>query len=175
MKALVNQDAEAAGRLGIVEEPPAIRSVGKINRDRRGDRALKGSFAPLGAFHKKVDTDFDYDASAGRFTPKNALGAAGETMDALHAAKEDAEKSGLYNKMKSGNPDDLFDAAEQYAKVFTKLAEDDSRAQADLADVQDARRVGQAPPALRREGPGPRSRRLAQRLGGPAQAAVPHA
>jgi hypothetical protein len=123
LKALVNQDSEAAGRLGIVEEPPAIRSADKINRDPRGNRAFKGSFAPLGAFHKKVATDFDYDAAAGRFTPKSALGAAGETMDALHAAKEDAEKSGLYDKMKSGNPDDLFDAAERYAKVLTKLAD----------------------------------------------------
>ena len=41
----------------------------------------------------------------------------------LHKAKEDAEKSGLYKKMESGNPDDLFDAAEEYGKVFTKLAE----------------------------------------------------
>jgi hypothetical protein len=123
LKALVNQDSETAGRLGTVEEHPAIRAVGKINRDRKANRTLKGSFAPLGAFHKQVATEYDYDASAGRFTPKNALGAAGETMDALHAAKEDAEKSGLYDKMKSGNPDDLFDAAEQYAKVFTKLAD----------------------------------------------------
>jgi hypothetical protein len=123
LKALVNQDAQTAGRLGTVEEPPAIRSVGKINRDRRGNRTLKGSFAPLGAFHKKIEAEFAYDSSAGRFTPKNALGAAGETMDALHAAKEEAEKSGLYKKMQSGDPDDLFDAAEQYAKVFTKLAE----------------------------------------------------
>jgi hypothetical protein len=123
LKSLVNQDSETAGRLGTVEEHPAIRSVGKINRDRKANRTLKGSFAPLGAFHKQVAADFEYDASAGRFTPKNALGAAGETMDALHAAKEDAEKSGLYDKMKSGNPDDLFDAAEQYAKVFTKLAD----------------------------------------------------
>jgi hypothetical protein len=123
LKALVNEDTAAAGRLGIVEEPPAIRSVAKIDRDPRGNKALKGSFAPLGAFHKKVATDFDYDDAAGRFTPKSALGAAGETMDALHAAKDEAEKSGLYDKMKSGNPEDLFDAAEQYAKVLTKLAD----------------------------------------------------
>jgi hypothetical protein len=123
LKALVGQDAEAARRLGTVEEPPAIRSVGTIARDRSRDRGLKGSFAPLGEFHSKIDAEFTYDPSAGRFTPKNLLGAAGETLDALHAAKEDAEKSGLYKKMQSGNPDDLFDAAEQYLKVFGKLAD----------------------------------------------------
>src|SRR4029077_8664330 len=69
------------------------------------------------------DADFVYDASIGRFTPKNAMGAAAETLDVLHKAKEDAEKSGLYKKMESGNPDDLFEAAEEYGKVFTKLAE----------------------------------------------------
>ena len=55
--------------------------------------------------------------------PKNAMGAAAETLDALHEAKEDAEKSGLYKKMQSGDPNDLFDAAEQFGKVFTQLAE----------------------------------------------------
>ena len=41
----------------------------------------------------------------------------------LHEAKDEAEKSGMYKKMQSGNPDDIFDAAEQYGKVFAKLAE----------------------------------------------------
>ncbi len=50
------------------------------------------------------------------------MGPAAETLDALHQAKEDAEKSGLYKKMESGNPDDLFEAAEEYGKVFDKLA-----------------------------------------------------
>ena len=64
-----------------------------------------------------------YDDSAGRFTPKNAMGAAAETLDKLHAAKEDAEKSDLYKKMQSGDPKEIFDAAEQFGKVFTQLAE----------------------------------------------------
>ena len=64
-----------------------------------------------------------YDSRCGRFTPKNAMGAAAETLDKLHAAKEEAEKSGLYKKMQSGDPNELFDAAEQFGKVFTQLAE----------------------------------------------------
>ena len=123
LKALAGDEPESARRFGIVEEPPAIRSVRSFKRDRSQDRTLKGSFAPLGKLHKQIEADFVYDASIGRFTPKNAMGAAAETLDALHKAKEDAEKSGLYKKMQSGNPDDLFDAAEEYGKVFTKLAE----------------------------------------------------
>jgi hypothetical protein len=123
LNALAGEEPESARRFGIVEEPPAIRSVATFRRDRSQDRSLKGSFAPLGKFHGQIDADFVYDASISRFTPKNAMGAAAETLDALHKAKEDAEKSGLYKKMQSGNPDDLFDAAEEYGKVFTKLAE----------------------------------------------------
>ena len=123
LKALAGDEPESARRFGIVEEPPAIRSVSAFRRDRSEDRSLKGSFAPLGKLHKQIEADFVYDASIGRFTPKNAMGAAAETLDALHKAKEDAEKSGLYKKMQSGNPDDLFDAAEEYGKVFTRLAE----------------------------------------------------
>ena len=47
------------------------------------------------------------------------MGAAAETLDKLHEAKEDAEKSGLYKKMQSGDPNEIFDAAEQLGKVFT--------------------------------------------------------
>jgi hypothetical protein len=123
LNALAGKEPESARRFGLVEEPPAIRSFGNIKRQRGGDRLEKGSFAPLGEFHRRIDAEFAYDPAISRFTPKNPLGAAAETLDALHAAKEDAEKSGLYKKMESGNPDDLFDAAEQYGKVFTKLAE----------------------------------------------------
>ena len=98
---------------------------------------MKGSLAPLGKFHSRIESDFNYDASIGRFTPKNPMGAAAETLDALHAAKDDAEKSGLYKKMASGDPNDLFEAAEEYGKVFAKLAEGRC-AQADLADVSNA-------------------------------------
>jgi hypothetical protein len=123
LKALAGDEPESARRFGIVEEPPAIRSVGSFRRDRSHDRTVKGSFAALGKLHKQIDADFDYDAPSGRFKPKNALGAAAETLDVVHKAKDDAEKSGLYKKMESGDPDDLFDAAEEYGKVFAKLAE----------------------------------------------------
>jgi hypothetical protein len=83
---------------------------------------VKGSFAPLAELHARIDTEYDYDPAARRFTPKSPLGAAAETMDMLEAAKTDAEKSDLYKKMQSGDPDDLFDAAEQLGKVFTNLA-----------------------------------------------------
>jgi hypothetical protein len=123
LTALAGEDPESARRFGIVEEPPAIRAVRDFKRDRSQDQSLKGSFAPLGKLHKQIEADYVYDASIGRFTPKNAMGPAAETLDLLHKAKEDAEKSGLYKKMESGNPNDLFDAAEEYGKVFTKLAE----------------------------------------------------
>jgi hypothetical protein len=123
LQALVHNDAESARRLGTVEEPPGISSVQTIKHDRSRERRLRGSFAPLGEFHNRINAEFVYDSSIGRFTPKNPLGAAAETLDALHKAKEDAEKSGLYEKMQSGKPDDIFDAAEEYGKVFTKLAE----------------------------------------------------
>jgi hypothetical protein len=123
LKALSGDEPATANRFGVVEEPPAIRSISAFQRDRTHDQTIKGSFAPLGKLHKQIEADFVYDASIGRFSPKNAMGPAAETLDALHKAKDDAEKSGLYKKMKSGNPDDLFDAAEEYGKVFTKLAE----------------------------------------------------
>jgi hypothetical protein len=123
LKALTTDDSPTLKRLGTVEEPPAIRSVRSVTRDPRRDQVLKGSFAPLGQLHARIDAEYVYDSSAGRFTPKNPTGAAADTLDKLHAAKEDAEKSGLYKKMQSGDPNDLFDAAEQFGKVFTQLAE----------------------------------------------------
>ena len=51
LRALVDGDAEAARRLGTVELPPAIRSFRNVRRDPAGDARLKGSFAPIAAFH----------------------------------------------------------------------------------------------------------------------------
>jgi hypothetical protein len=123
LQALAREDAASARRLGTIDEPPAIRSVRSVTRDPTRDQLVKGSFAPLAEFHSRIDAEYLYDPGARRFTPKNPLGAAAETMDMLEAAKNDAEKSGLYKKMQSGDPDDIFDAAEQFGKVFTKLAE----------------------------------------------------
>jgi hypothetical protein len=123
LNALAREKPELARQFATVDEPPAIRAVQGVRRDRGGDRAVRGSFASLGELHSRIEAEYDYDAGAARFTPKNPLGAAAETMDALHAAKEDAEKSGLYKKMQSGDPNDIFDAAEQLGKVFTQLAE----------------------------------------------------
>ena len=41
----------------------------------------------------------------------------------MHAAKEKAEKSGIYDKMASGDPNEVFDAAENFGKVLSQLAE----------------------------------------------------
>jgi hypothetical protein len=122
LDALVRQDDEAIQRLGTVEEPPAIRSHRDLSHRKASDRQTRGSFAPLASFHKRIEDEYTYDATAGRFTPNNAMGIAAETLDALHAAKDSAEKSGLYQKMQSGDPNDLFDAAEQMASATSSLA-----------------------------------------------------
>ncbi len=122
LDALARQDNEAAGKLSTIEEPPGIGSVRSLGRQRPRDQTLKGSFAPLATFHAKVDSEFTYDKAAGRFTPKNAMGLAGETLDKLHEAKEEAKKSGMYEKMQSGDPNDIFDSAEQLGKVFENVS-----------------------------------------------------
>jgi hypothetical protein len=122
LDALVRQDQEATGRLGTVEEPPAIASYRDAYHQKARDRIIKGSFAPLVGLHRRIEGEFTYDSAAGRFTPKNQLGIAGETLDVLHAAKEQAEKSDMYKKMQSGDPNDIFDAAEQLASVTKGLA-----------------------------------------------------
>ena len=123
LQALADGDYEAAHRLGTVDEPPAIRSFRDVHRQPEGDRAIKGSFAPLAALHARIDEKFAYDPAIGRFTPRDPLGPAAETLDALHDAKAKAEKDGLYKKMASGDPDDLFDAAEGLGGAMAKLAE----------------------------------------------------
>src|SRR5208283_2549118 len=102
----------AQRRWSTIEEPPAIRSFQRTHRDRSRNRTVKGSFAPLARLHSRIESEFTYDPAIARFTPKNPLGAAGETLDAVHAAKEKAEKSGIYEKMASGDPNDIFDAAD---------------------------------------------------------------
>ncbi len=123
LQALVKGDETAQRRWSTVEEPPAIRSFQTIRRDPGRNRTVKGSYAPLARLHSKIDSEFTYDPAIGRFTPKNPLGAAGETLDAVQAAKEKAEKSGIYDKMASGDPNEIFDAAENFGKMLSQLSE----------------------------------------------------
>jgi len=123
LQSLIKGDETAQRRWSTIEEPPAIRSFQRTHRDRSRNRTVKGSFAPLARLHSRIESEFTYDPAIARFTPKNPLGAAGETLDAVHAAKDKAEKSGIYEKMASGDPNDIFDAAESFGKVFTQLAE----------------------------------------------------
>jgi hypothetical protein len=118
LDALVRQDEESARKLSTIDESPAIHSVRSFTHQKALDRQIKGSFAPLARLHATIDAEYTYEATAKRFTPKNALGIAAETLDTLHVAKEDAKTSGLYEKMQSGDPNDIFDSAEQLAKVF---------------------------------------------------------
>ena len=123
LQSIIKGDETAQRRLSTIEEPPAVRSFQEIDRDRSRNRTVKGSFAPLARIHSRIESEFTYDPAIARFTLKNPLGAAGETLDAVHAAKEKAEKSGIYEKMASGDPNDVFDAAENFGKIFTQLAE----------------------------------------------------
>lgn len=122
LQALVDHDEAAQDRVSVVEDPPAIRSFFEPTRDRARTRSTRGPFAPIAALHRTIEGEYAYDPAIGRFTPRNPLGPAAETLDALHEAKADAEKSGLYEKMQSGDPEDIFDAAEGMGKVFEQLA-----------------------------------------------------
>jgi len=123
LKAIAAGDQEATHRLGTVELPPAIRSFRNVRRDLAGDRNLKGTFAPIAGLHARIDAKYMVDPGSGRLVPRDALGPAAEVLDTLHAAKDQAEKDGLYKKMQSGNPEDIFDAAEAMARPFAALAE----------------------------------------------------
>lgn len=123
LQSLIDKDKEASAKLGTVDLPPAVRSFRDVKRDSRYNRRLKGTFGPVSAFHQWVADEYDYDESSGRYTSKHALGVAAETLDALHAAKEKNEQEGLARKIASGDPEDLFDAAESLGKTFASLAE----------------------------------------------------
>ena len=123
LKALVEDDAEAARRLGTIDEPPAIRSFRDLRRLPDRDRTIKGSFAPIAAMHARINEKFDYDPAIGRYKVRDALGPAAETLDALHDAKAKAEQEAIYKKMASGDPNDIFDAAEGLGGALAKMAE----------------------------------------------------
>lgn len=123
LKALAEGKAETVKALSTIDLPPAIRTFRSVKHDPARDSRLKGNFGPIAAFHARINETYGYDESSGRFTPKNPLGQAAETLDTLHEVKAKAEKEGLYKKMQSGNPEDLFDAAEGLGKAMTALAE----------------------------------------------------
>jgi len=123
LDALARGDNEAVNRLGVVEEPPAIRSFRGLERDQASNARTKGDFTAIGRLHRSIEKKFVYDAKTGRFTPKDPLGPAAETLDALHDAKAKAEKDGTYKKMASGDPEEQMQAAIDFGGVFTKLSE----------------------------------------------------
>jgi hypothetical protein len=123
LRALSDGDYAAAQRLGTPEDPPAIRSYRDVRRQAESNRTIKGSFAPIAALHARIEQKFEYDPAIGRFKIKDPLGPAAETLDTLHDAKAKAEQEELYTKMASGNPNDVFDAAEGLGRAMAKLSE----------------------------------------------------
>lgn len=123
LQALKDGDAAAAARIGAVEEPPAIRSFRDLARDKTRDSQSRGTFAPIAALHRQIEKKYTYDAGSGRFLPKDPLGPAAETLDALHAAKEKNEKEGIYKKMASGDPEEQMQAAIDFGGTFSRLSE----------------------------------------------------
>ena len=123
LMALKEGDEAEIANLGVVEEPPAIRSFRDLKRDKPRDAQAKGSFKPIARLHKSIEKKFTYDPNNGRFTPKNPLGLAAETLDALHDAKAKAEKDKTYEKMASGDPEEAMQAAIDFGGVFAKLSE----------------------------------------------------
>jgi hypothetical protein len=123
LKALTTQDTAEAHRLGTIEEPPAISSFHSVKHDAANDVRLKGSFAPIGALHGRIDKKYTFDPNNGRFQAKDKLGPAAELADALHDAKEKNEQNGTYKNLASGDPEEMFDAIEQFGKSISSLAE----------------------------------------------------
>ncbi len=127
LRAIAEGKAEDVRRLGVVDEPPAIRSYRKVHHDPARDRHLKGSFAPIAALHARINAQYAYDPAIGRFTPLNPLGPAAETLDALHDAKAKAEVEELSKKIASGTADEQLDAAvalgESLGKPMALLSE----------------------------------------------------
>ncbi len=143
LQALVKGDAVEIEKLGTLEIPPASARFSRIRRDTTRNHRVQGSFAPLTAFHARINASYTFDPESGRFVPKNPLGPAAETLDALHDAKAKAEQEKTAEKIKSGNPDDLFDAAEAMAKSMAALSEGALAEEVD-PDVSATRRRRQA-------------------------------
>lgn len=123
LDAAVAGDAEALGRVSTVADPPALRSYHDVEHEPARDARIKGSFRPIAELHARINESFEYDPEIGRFKTRNPLGPAAETLDALHDAKAKAEQDDVYNKIQSGDPEEIFDAAENLGGVFKKMAE----------------------------------------------------
>ena len=123
LTALKEGDEAKAARLGVVQEPPSIRSFRDLRRDKPRDTRTKGQFRPISILHRSIEKKFVYDPNNGRFTPKDPLGPAAETLDALHDAKAKAEKDKTYEKMASGDPEEAMQAAIDFGGVFSKLSD----------------------------------------------------
>ncbi len=123
LMALKEGDEAAIQRLGVVQDPPAIRSFRDLKRDKPRDERIKGVFKPIARLHRAIEKKFDYDATSGRFIPKNQLGIAAEMLDKVHEAKEKLEKDKTYDKMASGDPEEAMQAAIDFGAVFAKISE----------------------------------------------------
>ena len=122
LEALVAGNPLVLDQLGTIAEPPAIRSFGSPRHDQGADRDVRGSFAPIAALHARIDEDYTFDPKLGRFQPRNPLGPAAETLDALHAAKAKMEREKVYEKMASADLDEVVDSVTAFGKVFSDMA-----------------------------------------------------
>ncbi len=123
LMALKEEDETKIAKLGVVEQPPAIRSFRDLKRDKSRNIEMKGDFKPIAILHRAIEKKFDYDKTSGRFTPKNSLGMAAEVLDAGHDLKDKAEKNKTYEKMASGDPEEAMQAAIDFGGDFAKLSD----------------------------------------------------
>jgi DNA-directed RNA polymerase subunit RPC12/RpoP len=123
LMALKKGDEAEVARLGVVEEPPAIRSFRDLKRDKPRDSQTKGEFKTIARLHRSIEKQFVYDPKIGRFTPKNPLGLAAKALDAGHEAKAKMEKDKTYEKMASGDPDEAMDAAIAFGGELAKFGD----------------------------------------------------
>ena len=114
-----------------------------LRRDPAGSQRLKGSFAPLGELHKRIESEFIYDSSTSRFTPKNPMGAAAETLDVLHSARTTPKSQASTRKCKVATPT-ISSMPPSSSERSSTSSRKGHFTQTDIADVQNARRVVEA-------------------------------
>ena len=166
LKALVREDAESARRLGTVEEPPAIRSVRTIRRDRSAigrSRARSRLWASCTSRSKPTLSTMPRSAGsrprtrwAGRRDARRPARGQGRRRE-IGPLQEDAER----------RPRRHLRRGRGVRQGFHQAGRRCPGAQENPADLPDAGRVGQAAVAGGRQGPGPRGRRIDAELGTP--------